>query len=292
MRTPEEMINLILSIAKGDERIRAVTMVGSRANKQCPIDIYQDFDIAFFVNDVTPFWDNMKWIKEKFGMPSLMQKPESMKLMPPANDGNYAYLMIFPDGNRIDLNITSEKYRNDGEPTLLLLDKDGTFPDVQIVEDYWYIKRPNQKIFADCCNEFHWCLNNVAKGIARDELSYAMEMQNHYVRDMLILMLEWYIGANYDFKVSSGKCGKYFKKYLPENIYGRFKSAYSNADYENMWKAAFDTLYLFGDVARTVAVKLELAYDESEEKGIYDYMKQVKDGLLKYDDEPRSFVIN
>lgn len=292
MRTPEEMINLILRIAKGDERIRAVTMVGSRANRQCPIDIYQDFDIAFFVNDVTPFWDNMEWIKEKFGMPSLMQKPESMKLMPPANDGNYAYLMIFPDGNRIDLNITSEKYRNDGEPTLLLLDKDGTFPDVQIAEDYWYIKRPNQKIFADCCNEFHWCLNNVAKGIARDELSYAMEMQNHYVRDMLILMLEWYIGANYDFKVSSGKCGKYFKKYLPENIYGRFKSAYSNADYENMWKAAFDTLYLFGDVARTVAAKLELAYDESEEKGIYDYMKQVKDGLLKYDDEPRSFVIN
>lgn len=292
MRTPEEMINLILRIAKGDERIRAVTMVGSRANKQCPIDIYQDFDIAFFVNDVTPFWDNMEWIKEKFGMPSLMQKPESMKLMPPANDGNYAYLMIFPDGNRIDLNITSEKYKNDGEPTLLLLDKDGTFPDVQIAEDYWYIKRPNQKIFADCCNEFHWCLNNVAKGIARDELSYAMEMQNHYVRDMLILMLEWYIGANYDFKVSSGKCGKYFKKYLPENIYGRFKSAYSNADYENMWKAAFDTLYLFRDVARTVAAKLELAYDESEEKGIYDYMKQVKDCLLKYDDEPRSFVIN
>lgn len=283
MRTPEEMIDLILSIAKADDRIRAVTMGGSRANKDCPADVYQDFDIAFFVNDVAPFWDNMEWIEEKFGRPSLLQKPESMELIPPDNDGSYVYLMIFPDGNRIDLNVTPEKYRDDGEPMLLLLDKDGTYPKIQVAEDYWYIKRPTQKLFADCCNEFHWCLNNVAKGIARDELSYAMDMQNHYVRDTLILMLEWYIGANYDFKVSAGKHGKYLKKYLPENIYERFKATYSNADYDNMWKAAFDTLYLFGDVARIVAAKLQFTYDESEEKGIDDYMTQVKGDLLKYE---------
>lgn len=284
MRTPEEMIEFILNIAKEDERIRAVTMGGSRANKDCPADVYQDFDIVFFVEDVTPFWDNMEWIEEKFGVPSLIHKPESMKLIPPDNDGDYAYLMIFPDGNRIDLNITSGKYDDDGEPMLLLLDKDGTFPKIQIAEDHWYIKRPNQKIFADCCNEFHWCLNNVAKGIARDELSYAMEMQNHYVRNMLILMLEWYVGVNFDFKVSSGKNGKYFKKYLPETIYERFKATYSNADYGNMWKAAFETLYLFGEIAGSVAAKLEFTYDESEEKGIEDYMKLVKGNLLNYDE--------
>lgn len=283
MRTPEEMLDLILSTAKEDERIRAVTMGGSRANKACPADVYQDFDITFFVNDAAPFWDNMEWIEEKFGMPSLIQKPESIELIPPDNDGNYVYLMIFPDGNRIDLTVTPEKYIDDGEPMLLLLDKDGTFPNIQIAEDYWYIKRPTPKTFADCCNEFHWCLNNVAKGIARDELSYAMEMQNHYVRNMLILMLEWYVGVNYDFKVSAGKCGKYFKKFLPENIYERFKDTYSNADYDNMWKAAFDTLYLFGDVARIVASKFEFTYDELEEKGIEDYMKLVKSDLLKYD---------
>lgn len=283
MRTPEKMLDFILKIAKEDERIRAVTMSGSRANRDCPADVYQDFDIAFYVNDVAPFWDNMKWIEEKFGMPSLIQKPESMELIPPDNDGNYFYLMIFPDGNRIDLNVTPEKYEDDGEPMLLLLDKDGTFPNIQVAEDYWYVKRPGSQIFADCCSDFHWCLNNVAKGIARDELSYAMEMLNHYVRDMLILMLEWYIGVNYDFKVSAGKNGKYFKKLLSENVYKRFQATYSNADYSNMWKAAFDMLYLFGDIARTVAAKLEFTYDELEEKGIEDYMKMVKDAMLKYD---------
>lgn len=281
MRTPEEMVTLILNVAKEDERIRAVTMGGSRANKNCPVDVYQDFDIVFFVKDVAPFWDNEKWIAEKFGKPALLHKPDSMELIPPDNDGNYAYLMIFPDGNRIDLQFTSWPYDDDGEPMILLLDKDGTFPKIQIAEDFWYIKRPTAKQFADCCNEFHWCLNNVAKGIARDELPYALEMLNHYVRDMLMIMLEWYVGMNHDFRVSAGKCGKYFKKYLPETIYEKFMETYSNAEYDSVWKAAFDALYLFGNVAREVAAKLEFTYDESEEKGIEGYMKQVKGGLLE-----------
>ncbi len=282
MRTPEEMFDLILSVAKEDERIRAVTMAGSRANKDCPVDVYQDFDIAFFVKDVAPFWDNEEWIAEKFGKPSLLQKPESMELIPPDNDGNYMYLMIFPDGNRIDLQFTSWPYDDDGEPMILLLDKDGTFPKIQIAEDHWYIKRPTAKQFADCCNEFHWCLNNVAKGIAREEVAYVMMMLG-FVRDMLIMMLEWYAGMNHDFKISTGKCGKYFKKYLPETIYERFKDTYPNAETDSMWKATFEMLYLFGDVAREVATKLEFTYDDLEEQGIENYMKQVKGGELKYE---------
>ena len=281
MRTPNEMIELILKIAKADENIRAVMMTGSRANEDCPVDIYQDFDVVYFVKAVEPYWDNMPWIEEQFGKPSLVQKPESMGLIPPDGDGNYAYLMIFPDGNRIDLQITDSVYEDDGEPAIVLLDKDGILPKIEVAKDYWYVKRPTQKYFSDCCNEFHWCLNNVAKGIAREELSYAMEQMNHCVRDMLIQMLQWYIGVKHDFSVSAGKNGKYFKKFLPAEIYERFTKTYSDADYEHMWNAAFEMLYLFGDVARNVAERLSFTYDEAEEQGIENYMKQVRNGLLK-----------
>lgn len=282
MRTPQEMFDLILSVAKEDDRIRAVTMGGSRANKECPVDIYQDFDIGFYVDDVAPFWDNDGWIAEKFGKPALMQKPESMELIPPDGDGKFVYLMVFPDGNRIDLCITAEKYEDDGEPMIVLLDKDGTFPKIQIAEDYWYIDKPTEKQFVDCCNEFHWCLNNVAKGIARDELSYTMEMLNDCVRSMLVLMLEWYVGVEHDFQISAGKSGKYLKKYLPENVYKRFQATYPNAETTSMWEAAFEMLSLFGDVARAVAEKLEFTYNEAEENGIENYMIQVRESLLKY----------
>ncbi len=279
MRTPEQMLEQILDIAKRDDRIRAVTLSGSRANKDCPVDVYQDFDVVFFVKDVMPFWDNEKWLEETFGKPSLLQKPESMKLIPPDNDGKFVYLMIFPDGNRIDLSITSQICELDGEPMILLLDKDGTFPQIKIAEDYWYVKRPTQKLFSDCSNEFHWCLNNVAKGIARDEVSYVMQMMT-YVRDMLILMLDWYVGTNYDFKVSTGKTGKYLKKYLPKSYYEQFIQTYPTAQSSAMWKAAFDSLSLFGDVARKVATKLDFSYNESEEKAIETYMKMVKNSEL------------
>lgn len=282
MRTPDEMMELVLNIAKNDENIRGVMITGSRANSDCPVDVFQDFDIVYFVKEVSPYWDNMDWIEANFGKPSMTQKPESMRLMPPCEDGNYAYLMIFPDGNRIDLQITADPYEDDGEPAIVLLDKDGCLPKIKIKKDFWYVERPEQKIFSDCCNEFHWCLNNVAKGIARDELSYAMEQLNHYVRDMLIQMLAWYVGTNHSFSVSVGKNGKYFKNLLPIDIYERFTKTYSDACYEHMWDAVFEMLSLFGDVARYVAAQLNFTYDEAEERGIENYVEQVKNGVLKY----------
>lgn len=282
MRTPEEIIKLVLDTAGEDEKIRAVLMTGSRSNPDCPADMYQDFDIVYFVTDVSPYWDNMAWIESRFGRPSLVQKPESMGIIPPDGDGSYVYLMLFPDGNRIDLQITADPYVDDGEPAVLLLDKDGTFPQIQVKKDFWYIQRPDRQRFSDCCNEFHWCLNNVAKGIARDELSYAMEQLNHYVRDMLLMMLGWYVGVHHDFSVSAGKKGKYLKKLLPPEMYNRFARTYPDAVCEHMWNAAFEMLSLFGDAARLVAGQLAYVYDEEEEQGIRNYMEQVRAGTLQY----------
>ena len=146
-------------------------------------------------------------------------------------------------------------------------------------ENFWNVKRPTSKLFDDCCNEFHWCLNNVAKGIARDEVSYVMQMMN-YVRDMLIVMLEWYVGMENDFEVTAGKFGKYLKNFLPNSIYQRFIKTYFTAETNAMWNGSFESLYLFGEVARTVAAKLDFTYNEAEEKAIENYMNQVKNGEL------------
>ncbi len=75
---------------------------------------------------------------------------------------------------------------------------------------------------------------NVAKGIIRDELPYAMEMYNEIVRSDLKDMIDWYIGINNDFKVSAGKMGKYYKRLLPENIYIKYMNTYSDSNYERL----------------------------------------------------------
>ncbi len=275
MRNETEMFDLILGIAKEDDRIRAVLMSGSRANPDCPKDEFQDYDIIYFVTDVAPYYNNIDWVTAQFGRPAIMHMPEAMTLIPPDGDGSFVYLMIFEDGNRIDLTITKDPYIDDGEPAVVLLDKDGFLPDIQVKPDFWYIRKPTQKLFSDCCNEFWWCLNNVGKGIARDELPYVMDMFNRYVRDMLNLMLEWYIGTEHDFQVSSGKMGKYFKNYLSEEFYRMYAATYSDSDYDHMWKAVFTACELFRKASLCICERLGFSYNYDEDCAMMTYLKGI-----------------
>lgn len=277
MRSEQEMFDLILGVAKVDECIRSVVMVGSRANLDCPKDIYQDYDITYFVTDIEPFYNNMQWIEEKFGKPAIVQLPELMShpLLPPQADGHFTYLMIFEDGNRIDLSIEYKPYIDDGEPAVILLDKDKTVK-IDVNKKFFYVKPPQEKVFADTCNEFWWCLNNVAKGIARDELPYAMEMFNHYVRDMLNQMVEWYIGINTDFNVSAGKMGKYFKRYLPPQLYAQYAKTYSDSNYSNLWISIFTACKLFRVMANMVAKHFGFVYNKIDDQKMTEYLKNVE----------------
>ena len=83
----------------------------------------------------------------------------------------------------------------------------------------YHVKRPNEKLFLDCCNEFWWVMTYVAKGIWRKEMPYAMDMLNHPVRDMLNCMMSWHIGTKTDFSVSVGKSCKYFQRYLDPQMW-------------------------------------------------------------------------
>ena len=51
MRNEKEMMDLILGVAKKDERIRGVYMTGSRTNPNAPKDVFQDYDIVYIVRE-------------------------------------------------------------------------------------------------------------------------------------------------------------------------------------------------------------------------------------------------
>jgi aminoglycoside 6-adenylyltransferase len=75
--------------------------------------------------------------------------------------------MQFTDGNRLDLHVctlnqVSSEINND-KLNRILLNKDNCLPKIPETtdENYW-VKRPSEKQFLDICNEFCWCLNNVA----------------------------------------------------------------------------------------------------------------------------------
>jgi aminoglycoside 6-adenylyltransferase len=272
------MTDLILSVANADERIRAVILCGSRANPLAPRDKYMDYDIVYLVDDVVPFFDNPAWITAQFGKPLIVQMPETMRY--PEGDGNFNYLALFGDGNRIDLSFVKGTYPDDGEPCVVLLDKDGRARNIPTRDGAaWHIVEPPSALdFYSCCNEFWWCMNNAAKGIARGELPYVMHMLNDIERVELENMLSWYIGVTTDFSISVGKMCKYLKRYLPPELYARYAETFSDSDYAHIWAAIDAMCALFHDTALAVAEYCGFTYRQDEEDGLRRYLELVKNG--------------
>lgn len=276
MRCEQEMYELILGIAKADERIRAVLLNGSRANPNAPKDKYQDFDIVYIVKDFTSFTANNDWV-DIFGERLIMQMPEAMR--EPSGRGHFNWMILFKDNNRLDLTlIPIEKLDilgNDSD-TVVLLDKDNILKPFPPASDKDYITTPPSELFYySCCNNFWWCLQNVAKGIARDELPYSMIMYHNVVREDLHDMLSWYIGSQNSFNVSTGKMGKYFKRYLSPTQYEKYRQTYSGSDYQSFWEAIFTACDLFRELATEVAMHLGYTYNTKDDDGAITYLKDI-----------------
>lgn len=287
MRTEQEMFELILNNAEENKHIRAVYMNGSRANPNAPKDKYRDFDIVYVAADDAPPFNDRQWICP-FGEPAVCQEPDLNDCAWGAKHDftqRYSWQLLLHDGNRIDLTVCTKQamlngYTNDGL-TVPLLDKDGCLPEISGPDDREYhIKKPTKAQFAGVTNNFWWCLQNVAKGIARDELTYAMNMYIQVVHKELERMVEWYIGGLYDFSVNAGKWGKYYKKYLPENIYNMYVKTYSDANHENLWGAVFTACELFGTIAPAVGGRHGYVYNGQEDKNMTDYLLKMKNGTL------------
>ena len=286
MRTEQEMFDLILNIAKADERIRAVYMNGSRVNSKVKKDIYQDYDIVYVVTEIESFLNDENWISV-FGEIAIVQEPDYNDLAwKPESDftKSYSWLMLFKDYNRIDLRIIVKDRLNDylsDTLTIQLLDKDNIMQDMPIASDegYW-VKPPTKEKYHSCCNEFWWCLNNIAKGIVREQLPYAMRMYTEVVHIELEKMTEWYIGVNNQFIVTTGMWGKYFKKYLQEEQYCMYLKTYSSGDYEELWAAIFTACKLFRAFAIEVGTYFDYDYIESEDKNMMRYLLAVKNGII------------
>ena len=282
MRTYDEMMRLILDLAINDERIPAVTMEGSRANKNAVHDRYSDFDICYVVKDIREFTGDKDWIRY-FGEMLILQCPEDWHDHPYDYEGreNFTYLMQFADGNRIDLmliditNIAGQEYNT--EPRCVLLNKDNRKELLPVDgESAFYIAPPSEKEYRDTCNEFRWICVYVTKGLCRKEFYYARYMFDVPVMKMFIKMLDWKIGADNDFRVTTGKHGKYLKRFLREEEMERFQGIFPNGQYEDIWEKLFLMYDYFAENAGYVAGRLGFFFDREETERVRRFLCERK----------------
>ncbi|MBL8026837.1 MAG: aminoglycoside 6-adenylyltransferase [Fibrobacteres bacterium] len=283
MRTKEEMLDIIMSTARTDERIRAVIMNGSRVNPNVSPDIFQDFDIIYIVTEVAPFKNNYDWIA-RFGELMVMQEPDDMPESATIGDNQFAYLMQFTDGNRIDLTIypmSKLDALEEDSLSVLLLDKDGIVkPFLPPSESSYLPKPPTAKSYFNCCNEFWWVAPYAAKGLWREQITYSKHILDDYMRKMLMKMFVWHIGINTNFSVNTGIEGKYFKKYLEPKTWEKLEKTYSDAGYHNTWESLIAMFDLFREVAINVANHYGFTYPYDDDKRVSAHLKHVR-GLPK-----------
>ena len=285
MRTEQEMYDLILKVAEEDERIRAVYIDGSRTNPNAPRDIFQDYDVGYVVRETESFRKDRDWTERMFGKILYMQRPDEFAEFFP-DEGvdpakSYGWLMQFADGNRIDLHVETIANAQEGifDDTLrkILLDKDGILPEVPESNDSGYfVKKPAQEEYICACNEFWWCLNNVAKGLWRGEMTYVQHMVNHVVRIQLEKLLSWKVGLITDWSVSVGKSGKYMNRWLPEKDWTEYLSTWFSCDVKEAWEAAGRMCALFDRTAKEVGAGLGYEYNQTEAENSFSYFRHVR----------------
>ncbi|MFS0723192.1 aminoglycoside 6-adenylyltransferase [Paenibacillus sp. 1P07SE] len=271
MRSNQDMMALLLGFAERDERIRIVTLEGSRANCNIAPDDYQDYDIAYFVTDMEAFKADDGWL-EHFGKRIILQKPEDMELFPPEYGNWFSYLMLFEDGNKIDLTLIPIDELDDyftGSDGLVevLMDKDKRISREVVPTDqrYW-IRKPTAREFDDCCNEFWFVSTYVVKGLARGELLFAVDHLSGIARPNLLRMMAWHIGAERGYTFSVGKNYKFIDRYLPPEDWQTLLSTYAQEGYPQMWQSLRTCYDLFRRYSREVSEQLGYAYPDYDEQ--------------------------
>lgn len=260
LRSEKEMMQLILAKAADSENIRIVELNGSRVTGSSQSDPFQDYDIVYYVEDMDSFLEDHSWI-DYFGTRIMMQMPDQMPLFPSDPRESFSYLMLFTDGNRIDLTLTpvqlAKKCLERNELRKILLDKDGIGNSAaMITEDPYRIIEPVEKEFHDCSNEFWWVSIYVAKALWREELPLAKAMMDGSVRNMLMAMMDWHVGVQTNFTVSTGKYGRSIEKYVDKEVWQKLLLTYPDSSYPNIWKALFHMCDLFEELSQDIGQKL------------------------------------
>lgn len=287
MRTEQQVYDQILTFARNNEQIRAVTMNGSRVNPNAPKDFFCDFDVVYFVPNPRIFLEDQSWISY-FGDLIILQQNDFEE----NGSKGYIFLMLFSDGVRIDLSfdeLSRLAFLHEDSLTAVLLDKDGRIPALPPPSDRDYlVTRPTLKEFAEAVNEIFWCSNNVAKGIWRDELPYVKSMYDVVIRVCIVKMLEWYAAMQHDWTIATGYFGKWLKKYLPADVWEAYTRTYSGPGYEETWDSVFEGLALTRKIGLELADHLGYPYPLDDNRRVVEYMARVRalpKDALSYDSE-------
>ena len=235
MRTETEMLDVILQSAKTIQ-VEVVAMSCSQTNSRATRDEFQDYDVVYVVDDIENLTSNLSWL-DQFGKRIIEQEVSF--------GHRRLYLMLFEDGNRIDLTLCPKDHIQewvDSEAGFNVLEDpenlfEAYFPNP---ERYW-ITPATETDFEKACNEFWWVSAYVVKGICRKQVVYALNHLYGICQQELLKILAWQVASDRG-TIDIVKNYKYLFNYLPAEKEKEFSSLLDFSSIENLTQSLFATM--------------------------------------------------
>ena len=267
MRTETEMFDVILQTAKVLQ-VEAIAMSGSRTEDQAPKDEFQDYDVVYIVEDLDGLMADLSWL-DQFGTRII----EQHNIL-----GNRRlYLMLFEDGNRIDLTLCpkvhiKEWVESEADFTVLE-DTKGLFAPYSSNPQRYWTSPATEKDFKKACNEFWWVSAYVVKGICRNQVIYATDHLYNICQQELLKILAWQVASDRGV-VDIGKNYKYLFTYLPAEKEKEFSALLDFSSLDKITQSLLATMEFFHQEAQYLANKMGFEYD-----------REVAEKMIKYAEE-------
>ena len=267
MRTDQEMLDLILQIAK-KLQVDAVALSGSRTNQKIQTDEFQDYDIVYVVDDLDYLTSDLSWLPQ-FGERIVEQEVTL--------GHRRLFLMFFEDGNRIDLTLCPKDYINewvDSEAGFTVLkDEKGLFEAYLPNPKLYWTAPPSEEEFTASCNEFWWVSAYVVKGICRKQVIYAMDHLYGICQQELLKILAWQVASDRR-TVDIGKNYKYLFNYMPAEKEKELSNLLDFSSLDKITQSLLAAMQIFQQEAQTLAQKMGFEYDREVAEKMIQYAEE------------------
>ena len=264
MRTDQEMLDLILQIAKKIQ-VDAVALSGSRTNQKAPKDEFQDYDVVYLVENFEELISDLSWL-DQFGKRVIEQEVTL--------GHRRLYLMLFEDGNRLDLTLCPEDHIQEWVESeadfTVLEDTKGLFETYSPSPERYWITPATETDFEKSCNEFWWVSAYVVKGICRNQVIYATDHLYGICQQELLKVLAWQVASDRG-KVDIGKNYKYLFNYLPAEKKKEFSNLLDFSSLDKIIQSLLATMQIFHQEAQSLSQKMGFEYDREVAEKMIQY---------------------
>ena len=267
MRTDQEILGLILETAK-KLQVDAVALSGSRTDTKAPKDEFQDYDLVYVVDNLDNLTKDISWL-DQFGKRIIEQEVTL--------GHRRLYLMLFEDGNRIDLTLCPKEHIQewvDSEAGFaVLVDEKGLFESYFPSPQRFWTSPASETDFEKTCNEFWWVSAYVVKGICRKQIIYATDHLYGICQQELLKVLAWQVASDRG-AVDIGKNYKYLFNYLPSEKEKEFSALLDFSSIEKITQSLFATMQLFHQESQYLAQKMGFKYEKEVAEKMIEYAKE------------------